>query len=100
MKKKSVIARGKLAKASVFRGSKVKTTGGLTKANLTRSKSGKIVSKKSQAAGKKAFKFLLGGNKAVKQAKKELGLTGFVAVNGKTAKGKALYAKAKALYNK
>merc|ERR1711972_435140 len=34
---------------------------------------------------------------ATKKARKALGLTGFVPVGGKTAAGKALYAKAKAL---
>jgi len=32
------------------------------------------------------------------KARKELGIKGFCAVNGKTASGKALYAKAKAIY--
>merc|ERR1712113_751584 len=34
------------------------------------------------------------------QARKQLGVTGFCAVNGKTAQGKALYAKAKAILGK
>ena len=32
------------------------------------------------------------------KARKELGIKGFCAVNGKSAQGKALYAKAKAIY--
>ena len=34
---------------------------------------------------------------AVVAARKALGVTGFVAINGKTAEGKAIYAKAKAI---
>jgi len=37
---------------------------------------------------------------AVQQARKQLGITGFCAVNGKMAQGKALYAKAKAILGK
>ena len=36
---------------------------------------------------------------AVKKARKELGCQGFVPIGGKTAAGKALYAKAKSLLN-
>jgi hypothetical protein len=56
----SKIAKGKLSRSVVFRGSKVKTSGGLTKGDLTKSKSGKIVSKKASAAGKKAYKNISG----------------------------------------
>merc|ERR1712174_53160 len=98
--KKSKIGKGKLAKALVLRGSREKTSGGLTKAQLTKNKSGKVVSKKASERAKKRFanSALSKWNKACKAAKKELGITGFVAVNGKTAQGRALYAKAKALY--
>merc|ERR1712048_1432634 len=98
-KRKSIIARGKLAKAVVFRGSKEKTTSGLTKSMLHKNKRGKIVTKKQTAAGKKAFKHIETWVKAVSKAKKALDLTGFVAINGKAGQGKALYAKAKSLYN-
>merc|ERR1711879_139090 len=98
-KRVSIIAKGKRAKAAVFRGSKVKTSGGMTKDKLTKNKFGKIVSKAKSAASKK--RFAAGGLKAwcdaVKAARKALNLTGFVAVGGKSATGKALYAKAKAL---
>merc|ERR1711870_70238 len=80
MKKKAMkvskIAKGKRARASVFRGTKVKTASGLAKSDMMKSKSGKIVSKK---------------------ARKELGIKGFCPVGGKTAQGKALYAKVKSL---
>merc|ERR1712113_1051300 len=55
-KKVSIIAKGKLAKALVLRGSKTKTVGGLTASSLTKNKSGKVVSKAASARGKKAFK--------------------------------------------
>ena len=97
--KKSAVAHGKRAKSSVFRGTKSKTVGGLTKDQLTRSKSGKVVSKKKSALAKKAY--VTSGLKkwadACKAARKALGVTGFVAVGGKSAAGKALYAKAKSL---
>merc|ERR1711983_226620 len=90
---------GKMARAAVFRGSKEKTTGGLTKATLVKSKPGKIVSKAASVRAKKAFATsgLKAWCDAVKAARKALNLTGFVAVGGKSATGKALYAKAKAL---
>merc|ERR1719450_470668 len=98
-KKVSVIAKGKRARSSVFRGSKVKTQGGLTQAMLTRSKTGKIVSKKQSAGAKKRFASsrLKAWSEAVKSARKALNIKGFVPVGGKTAAGKALYAKVKAL---
>merc|ERR1712060_953293 len=93
-KRKSIIARGKLAKAVVFRGSKEKTASGLTKSMLHKNKRGKIVSKKSTAAGTKAFKNIASWVKALSTARKSMNITGFVAINGKTGQGKALYAKA------
>mmetsp|Transcript_103335 Transcript_103335/g.260247 ORF Transcript_103335/g.260247 Transcript_103335/m.260247 type:complete len:133 (-) Transcript_103335:122-520(-) len=98
-KKKSVIAKGKRARASVFLGRKEKTQSGLTQGQLMKNKAGKIVSKKASARAKKAYASS-GAKKwvdAVKAARKALGLTGFVAVGGKSAVGKALYAKAKSL---
>merc|ERR1719350_455421 len=96
----SKIARGVRARLLVFSGRKEKTATGLTKAELVKSKSGKIVSKKSSAHGKKAYSHISGWTKAVQQAKKALGVTGFAIVGGKTAAGKALHAKAKAIYKK
>merc|ERR1719210_245751 len=77
-KRVSVIAKGKNARAVVFRGSKAKTASGMAKENYANS-------------GFKAW------TDAVKAARKALNITGFVAVGGKSATGKALYAKAKAL---
>merc|ERR1712084_154893 len=98
--KKSVIAKGKMAKAMVLRGSKAKTQGGLKKENLKKNKGGKVVSKKRSDRAKKAYvgSALQKWGKAVQAAKKELNLKGFIIVGGKSAQGRALYAKAKALY--
>merc|ERR1711879_13363 len=92
MKKKAVskIAKGRLAKVLVLRGSKAKTTGGLTAASLTKNKHGKVVSKKKLALGKKSLWIA-----AVTKARKALGLKGFVAIK----KGSPLYKKAKEFYN-
>merc|ERR1719343_1269774 len=99
-KKVSVIAKGKYARAAVFKGTKQKTATGMTKDKLMKSKTGKIVSKARSAAAKRRYANGLGRwTKAVAAARKALGVRGFVAVNGKTAQGKAIYAKAKALYS-
>merc|ERR1712190_393074 len=100
--KVSIIAKGRGAKARVFNGKKEKTVGGLTKATLTKSKSGKIVSKAASAASKKnwAQSALKKWCDACKQARKQLNIKGFVAVGGKSAQGKALYAKVKSILGK
>merc|ERR1711982_310837 len=92
MKKKGVskIARGIMAKAMVLRGSKAKTVGGLTAKDLTRNNTGKIVSKKQSAQGKKSPWM-----QACSKARKALKLKGFVAIK----KGSPLYVKAKEFYN-
>merc|ERR1711907_290455 len=92
MKKKSVskIAKGKFRKVLVFRGSKEKTIGGLTKSDLIKNKHGKIVSKKASLRAKKNS----GWTTAIVKARKALGLKGFVAIK----KGSELYKKAKELY--
>merc|ERR1739848_109742 len=88
MKKKFVskIARGRMAKVLVFRGSKAKTVGGITASSLTKNKPGRVVSKKQSARGKKSLWMI-----AVRKARKELKIKGFVAVK----KGTELYKKAK-----
>merc|ERR1719384_2374947 len=97
----SKVARGKFRYALVLRGTKEKTAGGLTKDSLTRNSEGKIVNKSASVQAKKAmspgFKNYFD---AVKKARKELGVTGFCAVGGKTEQGKALYAKVKAILGK
>merc|ERR1719356_737180 len=101
-KKVSIIAKGKMARSFVFRGAKEKTQSGLTKAMLTRNKAGKIVSKRASARGKKNFasnSTMKAWAAAVKAARKALSVKGFTPVGGKTAAGKALYAKAKTFLN-
>merc|ERR1712114_4120 len=98
--KKSVIAKGKRAKSSVFRGTKAKTSGGLKKSDLVRSKTGKIVSRKASENAKKNYK-KHGIEKwinATKAARKSLGIKGFCPVGGKSAKGQALLKKVRSLY--
>merc|ERR1719413_271996 len=100
--KVSKIARGRMARSKVLSGLKEKTVGGLTKEQLTKNKLGKVVSKAASARAKKRYassgfsKYI----EAVKVARKQLGIVGFVSVNGKTAQGKALYAKVKSILGK
>merc|ERR1719375_2368198 len=92
MKKKSVskIARGRLAKVMVLRGSKAKTVGGMTAKDLVKNKNGRVVSKKRSAFAKKCPWI-----QAVTKARKALKITGFAAIK----KGTPLYAKAKEFFN-
>merc|ERR1711959_641900 len=86
---KKVSAR--LAKRHVFAGKSAKTSTGLSKGDLVKNKSGKIVSKKKSAKGKKSPWIA-----AVAAARKALNIKGFCAIK----KGSPLYNKAKALYKK
>ena len=88
MKKKTVskIATGRLAKVMVLRGSKGKTVGGLTAKDLTKNKTGKVVSKKRSAFSKKSPWIA-----ACKKARAALKIKGFCAIK----KGSPLYVKAK-----
>ena len=88
MKKKTVskIATGRLAKVMVLRGSKGKTVGGLTAKDLTKNKTGKVVSKKRSAFSKKSPWIA-----ACKKARVALKIKGFCAIK----KGSPLYVKAK-----
>ena len=94
MKRVSMIAKGKRAKAVVFYGTKTKTYTGLKKTDLFMNKRGKIVSKKMSANGKKAYARIKGWTLAVTKARKALGVKGFLAVK----KGTPLYKKAKEFY--
>merc|ERR1719473_516809 len=97
MKKKAVskIAKGRYAKAVVFRGTKAKTYTGLTKSDLVKNKRGRIVTKKQQSKGKQLYTtFGKQWITAVQKARKALGLKGFVAIK----KGSPLYNKAKEFY--
>merc|ERR1712217_763204 len=88
MKRTSIIAKGKKAKVAVWRGQKIKTTKGLRKENLLKSKGGKIVSAKRSQLGKESK-----WNKAVAKARAIKGYTGFKAIK----KGTSFYEKAKEL---
>merc|ERR1719409_2638709 len=92
MKKKFVskIGKGQMAKALVFRGSKEKTSTGLTAKDLIKNKYGKVVSKKGSLRAKKNP-----WNAAVAKARKILKITGFSAIK----KGTPLYTKAKEIYS-
>merc|ERR1712232_1123383 len=98
--KKSVIAKGKRGKSSVFRGTKQKTVGGLKKSDLKKNKQGKIVSVKASNNGKKAFKRISAWTAAFNKARKALGIKGFCPCGGSSAKGKALLAKTRSFYKK
>merc|ERR1711935_379205 len=91
MKKKVISA--KLARRHAFAGKITKTKTGLTKSDLIKSKSGKIVSKKASLRAKKLNAFgpwLV----AVKKARKALNIKGFVAIK----KGTPFYKKAKEFF--
>ena len=78
--KKSTIAKGKLAKLQVFKGTKEKTKSGLKKTDLKLNKAGKVVSKRRSDATKKskAYKTIIGWSSAFSKARKQLGIKGFV----------------------
>jgi len=94
-KKATIIAKGKSARRQVFSGRKVKTMGGLKATDLIKNSGGKIVTKKASERGKKNTWAI-----ATKKARKELAVTGFVLMGGKTPEGKALLAKTRELYQK
>merc|ERR1711925_33784 len=98
----SKMGKGRGAKARVMNGTKERTVGGLKKSDLTKNKQGKVVSRKSRAAGLRAYQKngLAKFGKAVQAARKALGVNGFVPVGGKTAKGQALLKKARSLYKR
>merc|ERR1719261_854111 len=97
-KRVSKVAKGRLAKYLVVKGTKEKTVSGLTKDDFVRNKAGKLVSRKKSALGKK-FDRVKGWREAVMKARAVMGMRGFVAMNGRTAQGKALYAKTKSFYS-
>merc|ERR1719331_3271227 len=93
--KASKVATGKFAKFSVFVGGKDTTVGGLKKADLTKSKTGKIVSKKRSAQAKKRYASTIGKwTQAVMKARHLLGIKGFLVVK----KGSPVYNKAREFY--
>merc|ERR1719171_2494849 len=96
-KRVSKVAKGRYAKALVLRGSKEKTVGGLRRDALFKNKRGKVGSKRASANGKRRYSQIEGWVEGVMAARSALRVTGFVAINGKSLIGKALYVKAKAL---
>merc|ERR1712151_1013208 len=93
--KKRVSKYGKFYQ--VMNGTKEKTKGGLKKTDLVKSKStGKAVSKKKSANGTKHYKNISTWVSAFNQARKELGITGFVAIK----KGTPFYKRTKELMSK
>merc|ERR1712012_701352 len=93
-KAKRVSVVGK--KWQVWNGTREKTVGGLTKKDLMKSKSGKIVSKKQalRARGNMKKNGLGKWMAAVKQVRKEMGLKGFIAIK----KGTPYYKRVRAVY--
>ena len=83
-------------KWQVWNGTRERTIGGLTKKDLMKSKSGKIVSKKQalRAKGNMKKNGLGKWMAAVKQVRKEMGLKGFVAIK----KGTTYYKRVRAVY--
>merc|ERR1719343_803389 len=97
-KKVPKVAKGRMAKALVFRGSREKTVGGLRKDALMKNARGKVVSKRASANGKRRYKNVESWVESIVEARKALHISGFVAINGKTLQGKALYVKSKAIF--
>merc|ERR1712232_552120 len=83
------IAKGKRSKTLVYKGQFVKTVGGLRKNDLTKNKSGKVVSKKLQTHGMKSYANIKTWVEAFMKARVDLGLVGFVAIK----QGSALYSR-------
>merc|ERR1712037_1050215 len=76
---------------------RVRSSGSKTAMKVMKAKRGKIVSKRASAAGKRRFKNIEAWVESVSAARKALHMQGFVAINGKSVQGKALYVKSKAL---
>merc|ERR1711865_843564 len=94
--KVSQIGKGRMAKSMVFKGSKAKTTGGLTKDKLIKNKNGKVVAKSRSLNAKKGKSAAWA--RALVQARKALGVKGFLAMGGKSREGQALLKKVRSLY--
>merc|ERR1712159_641435 len=98
MKKKakrvSKVARGRFARFLVLKGTKERTVGGLKREQLMKNKRGKVVSKRASASGSRRYKNIQDWVEAVVEARAELRVSGFVAIDGKSLQGKALFVKA------
>merc|ERR1719387_3162513 len=77
-------AKGRFAKALVFRGSKEKTVGGLKADDLMKNKRGKVVSKRANALGKRRYRQVEDWVESVMEAREALHVKGFLAINGKS----------------
>jgi hypothetical protein len=80
----------------VWNGTAKYTKGGLMKQDLCVNKRGKVLSKKRALSARRAFENILPWLKAVKRARKELGLEGFVPCK----RGTKYYQLAKKYYKK
>eukprot|EP00932_Pfiesteria_piscicida_P001915 SRR837773.11863.p1 GENE.SRR837773.11863~~SRR837773.11863.p1 ORF type:complete len:131 (-),score=56.53 SRR837773.11863:88-441(-) len=97
-KRVSKVAKGRLARYMVFKGSREKTVGGLKQDALMKNARGKIVSKRASANGTRRYRNVEAWVESVLEARKALHISGFVAINGKEGLlGKSLYLKSKAL---
>jgi len=77
----------------VFSGRMVKTSGGMRQNDLTLSYRGRVVSKKRSAlASRQPWP------RAVRQARVELGFTGFFPLGGRTPEGRAFLQRARAIH--
>merc|ERR1712117_284291 len=89
--KKSLIG----TKGQVFRGTKLKTKGGLVKKDLMKNKNGRVVSKKMHKNGKAVYKKgIQKWTLAAQKARKNLGITSWCSIK----KGTPLYKEAKRIY--
>ena len=91
------VAKGRLSRFLVFSGRRLKTIGGLRKENVGINKRGRYVSLKQAAHGSKQYTNIQGWNVAFRDARTQLNCKGFVAINGKSLLGQALYVRMKKL---
>merc|ERR1712079_251920 len=93
-KRSLVEFNGKIVSKASVGGTKLRTKGGLVKKDLMTNKIGRVVSKKMNKSGKKAYKGIQKWTMAVQKARKKLGITGWYSVK----KGTPLYKEAKKIY--
>jgi len=98
-KKPSKIATGRLKYFLVFSGRRQKTSGGLTKECIGINKRGRYVSLKRAENGANIYgNTIQPWNRAFTKARRQLNCAGFVAINGRTLMGQALYIRMKKLH--
>jgi hypothetical protein len=86
------------SRRKVWNGSALYTKGGLMKKDLMVNPNGKLVSKKSRARANSNCDHIRKWATSLKQAKKEMGITGFVIIN-RGEQGIALYKRTKEIYS-